>query len=46
MSEDDKLNGFTPEEEKHVSFANMVYIGDGMTDIPCSSRLVATAVMY
>ncbi len=35
VSEDDKLNGFTPEEEKHVSFANMVYIGDGMTDIPC-----------
>ncbi len=35
VGEDDELNSFTPEEEKHVSFSNMIYIGDGMTDIPC-----------
>lgn len=34
VSEHDKLNGLMPEEEKHVSFSNMIFIGDGLTDVP------------
>lgn len=31
----DKLNRFTPENERPVPFRNMIYIGDGLTDVPC-----------
>ena len=31
----DKLNQYTPEDERRVPFRNMVYIGDGLTDVPC-----------
>lgn len=33
--DDAKLNTFVPEEERRVPFRNMIYIGDGMTDVPC-----------
>lgn len=29
------LNEFTPEDKRRVPFRNMVYIGDGLTDVPC-----------
>ena len=29
------LNGYTPDEQRRVPFANMIYIGDGLTDVPC-----------
>ena len=29
------INSSVPEEEKRVSFNNMVYFGDGETDVPC-----------
>ena len=35
LSNDDDLNRFTPEESRPVPFRNMVYIGDGLTDVPC-----------
>ena len=35
LSDDKKINKFVPEEERAVPFNNMVYIGDGETDIPC-----------
>jgi hypothetical protein len=35
FSDDDALNRFVPEEERPVPFRNMIYIGDGMTDVPC-----------
>lgn len=30
-----KINESQPEESKPVPFTNMIYFGDGMTDIPC-----------
>jgi hypothetical protein len=30
-----KLNSYTPKEERRVPFPNMIYIGDGLTDVPC-----------
>ncbi|CDN31471.1 conserved hypothetical protein [Mucinivorans hirudinis] len=37
---DDKLiNQYMPENEREIPFRNMIYIGDGTTDIPCM-RLV------
>lgn len=35
MTNDRDLNGFTPEYKRRVPFANMIYIGDGLTDVPC-----------
>lgn len=33
---DDKtINKYVPSNERPVPFRNMIYIGDGMTDIPC-----------
>lgn len=33
--ESKKINEFIPESERRVPFSNMVYFGDGETDIPC-----------
>ncbi|MEG2849429.1 MAG: HAD family hydrolase [Bacteroidales bacterium] len=30
-----KINESVPEEQKRVAFPNMVYFGDGETDVPC-----------
>jgi hypothetical protein len=30
-----KINKFVPEAERPIPFSNMMYIGDGETDIPC-----------
>ncbi len=29
------LNRYTPEENRRIPFGNMIYIGDGFTDVPC-----------
>ncbi|MCL2408585.1 MAG: haloacid dehalogenase-like hydrolase [Oscillospiraceae bacterium] len=39
LSDDEKLNEYTPEENRPVPFRNMIFIGDGLTDVPCM-RLV------
>ena len=39
------VNKYIPEEEKYIPFTNMVYIGDGETDIPCM-RLVRAGGGY
>ena len=33
--DDKRLNAYIPEEERRVPFRNMIYIGDGLTDVPC-----------
>ena len=32
---DDAVNEFIGEEDKAIPFTNMMYIGDGLTDVPC-----------
>lgn len=41
ISKDEDLNKYTPEDDRRVPFRNMIYIGDGLTDVPCM-KLVKT----
>lgn len=41
ISNDDDLNKYTSEDERPIPFRNMIYIGDGLTDVPCM-KLVKT----
>lgn len=41
ISKDEELNKYTPEDDRPVPFRNMIYIGDGLTDVPCM-KLVKT----
>lgn len=35
VTENAELNASMAEEEKRIPFTNMIYIGDGFTDVPC-----------
>lgn len=35
LSDSQNVNKHVPESQKHAPFRNMIYIGDGTTDIPC-----------
>lgn len=35
INNDVDLNNSRPDSEKRVFFTNMIYIGDGLTDVPC-----------
>ena len=35
ISDDNKLNGKMVENDRRISTSNMIYLGDGLTDVPC-----------
>ncbi|MFA6829087.1 MAG: HAD family hydrolase [Bacilli bacterium] len=35
MSDNDRVNQSIPHDERTVPFRNMIYIADGLTDVPC-----------
>ncbi len=35
LTDDNKINDFVAMKDRPVPFENMIYIGDGVTDIPC-----------
>ena len=41
VSEERALNDSMPDEGKRVPFANMVYLGDGLSDVPCMKMMRA-----
>ena len=41
ISNDADLNKSSPESTRRVKFSNMIYLGDGLTDVPCM-KLVKT----
>lgn len=36
-----QLNQYTPDIDRRVPFGNMIYIGDGLTDVPCMKLVSA-----
>ncbi len=41
VSDDKTLNASMPDDSKRVPFTNMIYIGDGLSDVPCMKMMRA-----
>ena len=41
VSDDKTLNDSMPDDSKRVPFTNMVYMGDGLSDVPCMTMMRA-----
>ena len=41
VSRDKELNDSMPDDSKRVPFTNMIYMGDGLSDVPCMKMLRA-----
>lgn len=39
VSNDLDLNKSTPDDSKRIPFVNMIYIGDGLSDVPCMKMM-------
>ena len=39
VSDDRTLNSSMPDDSKRVPFTNMIYIGDGLSDVPCMKMM-------
>lgn len=38
--QNEEVNRYMPEEKKYLDFKNMIYIGDGETDVPCMKMVI------
>lgn len=38
--ENEAVNRYMPNEDKYIHFSNMIYIGDGETDVPCMKMVM------
>jgi hypothetical protein len=38
--ENEEVNKHQPKEERYINFENMIYIGDGETDVPCMKMVM------
>ena len=41
VSRDKELNDSMPDDSKRVPFTNMIYMGDGLSDVPCKKMMRA-----
>ena len=41
VSQDKELNDSMPDDSKRVPFTNMIYMGDGLSDVPCMKMMRA-----
>jgi len=41
VSDDKTLNDSMPDDSKRVPFTNMIYVGDGLSDVPCMKMMKA-----
>lgn len=41
VAEDRALNASMPDDSKRIPFKNMIYIGDGLSDVPCMKMMRA-----
>lgn len=37
IADNEKVNQYLPHEARHIPFRDMIYIADGLTDVPCMS---------
>ena len=41
LADDKTLNDSMPDDSKRVPFTNMIYVGDGLSDVPCMKMMRA-----